>query len=77
MLTYFKIKVRSIHLSHNTARARFIMAVHSPMLRAMLTSDMAEVTKQEIRLDHICKDIIQIILDYMYCEDVISPKLKY
>ena len=48
MLTYFKIKVRSIHLSHNTDRARFIMAVHSPMLRAMLTSDMAEVTKQEI-----------------------------
>ena len=53
------------------------MAVHSPMLRAMLTSDMAEVAKQEIRLDHISKDIIQIILDYMYCEDVISPKLKY
>ena len=50
--------------------ARFVMAAHSPMLRAMLTSDMAEVAKQEIRLDHIHKDIIQIILDYMYCEDV-------
>ena len=50
--------------------AKFVMAAHSPMLRAMLTSDMAEVAKQEIRLDHIRKDIIQIILDYMYCEDV-------
>ena len=50
--------------------AKFVMAVHSPMLRAMLTSDMAEVAKQEIRLDHIRKDIIQIVLDYMYCEDV-------
>ena len=50
--------------------AKFVMAVHSPMLRAMLASDMAEVAKQEIRLDHIHKNIIKIILDYMYCEDV-------
>ena len=50
--------------------AKFIMAAHSPMLRAMLTSNMAEVAKQEIRLDHIHKDIIQIILGYMYCKDV-------
>ena len=50
--------------------AKFVMAAHSPMLRSLLASDMAEVAKQEIRLDHICKDIIHIILDYMYCEDV-------
>ena len=50
--------------------AKFVMAAHSPMLRAMLTLDMAEVAKQEIRLDHIRKDIIQVILDFMYCEDV-------
>ena len=50
--------------------AKFVMAAHSPMLHAMLTSDMAEVAKQEIRLDHINKDIIQIILAYMYCEDI-------
>ena len=50
--------------------AKFVIAAHSPKLRAMLTSDMAEVAKQEIRLDHIRKDIIQVILDYMYCEDV-------
>ena len=50
--------------------SKFVMAVHSPMLRAMLVSDMAEVAKQEIRLDHINLDIIKIILDYMYCENV-------
>ena len=50
--------------------AKFVMAAHSPMLRVMLTSDMTEVAKQEIRLDHISKGIIQIILDYMYCENV-------
>ena len=50
--------------------SKFVMAVHSPMLRAMLTSDMAEVAKQEIRLDHIDLNIIQIILNYMYCENV-------
>ena len=50
--------------------SKFVMAAHSPMLRAMLTSDMAEVAKQEIRLDHIDVGIVQIILDYMYCEDV-------
>ena len=48
--------------------AKFVMAAHSPMLRAMLSSNMAEVAKQESRLNHIRKDIIQIILDYMYCE---------
>ena len=50
--------------------SKFVMAAHGPMLRAMLTSDMAEVAKQEIRLDHINKGIIQIILDCMYCEDM-------
>ena len=50
--------------------AKFVMAAHSPMLHAMLTSNMAEVAKQEIRLDHISKDIMQIILDCMYCENV-------
>ena len=54
--------------------AKFVMAAHSPMLHAMLTSDMAEVAKQEIRLDHINKDIIQIILAYMYCEDITFHK---
>ena len=65
-LVDFKIHVKDDEFSC----AEFIMAAHSPMLRAMLTSNMAEVAKQEIRLDHIHKDIIQIILDYMYCEDV-------
>ena len=50
--------------------SKFVMAAHSPILRAKLTSDMAEAAKQEIRLDHIDLGIIRIILDYMYCEDV-------
>ena len=50
--------------------SKFIMAAHSPMLRAMLASNMAEVAKQEIRLDHMDLGIIQIILDYMYCENI-------
>ena len=50
--------------------SKFVMAAHSPMLRAMLASNMAEVAKQEIRLDHIDVGIIQIILDYMYCENI-------
>ena len=50
--------------------AKFVMAAHSPMLRAMLTSNMAEVAKQEIKLNHINKDIMQIILDYMHCENM-------
>ena len=54
--------------------AKFVMAAHSPMLRAMLMSDMAEVAKHEIRLDHINKDIIQIILAYMYSEDITFHK---
>ena len=46
------------------------MAVHSSMQQAGLTSNMAEATEQEMRFDHIDLDIIKIILDYMYCENV-------
>ena len=62
----FKILVRDGEFTC----AKFIMAAHSPMLLAMLSSNMAEVAKQEIQLNHIRKDIIQIILDYMYCEEI-------
>ena len=48
---------------------KFIIALHSPYMKAMLTSDMAEVAKQETRLDHIDMDIVKIILAYMYTED--------
>ena len=65
-LTDFKILVKDDEFPC----AKFVMAVHSPMLRAMLASDMAEVPKQEIRMDYIHKDIMKIILDFMYCEDV-------
>ena len=62
----FKIHVKD----YEFPCAKFVMAANSPMLRAMPISDMAEVAKQEIRLDHITNEIIQLILDYMYCEDV-------
>ena len=48
---------------------KFIVALHSPYMKAMLTSDMTEVAKQETRLDHIDMDIVKIILAYMYTED--------
>ena len=47
--------------------SKFVMAAHSPMLKAMLTSNMTEVAKQEIRFNHIDLEIIQIIVGYMYC----------
>ena len=49
---------------------KFLMAAHSPMLRAMLTSDMVEVTNKKVEVNDISDDVIQIILDYMYFEDV-------
>ena len=45
---------------------RFMLALHSPVLSAMLSSDMAEASKQTIELDHISPEILNIILDYMY-----------
>ena len=62
----FKISIRD----DTIPCSKFVMAAQSPMLRAMLTSDMAEVAKQEMRLDHIDLEIIQIIIGYMYCEDI-------
>ena len=50
--------------------AKFVLAAHSPMLLAMLNSEMEEATKKHILLNQFSKDIIQIILDYMYCEDI-------
>ena len=54
--------------------SKFLMAAHSHMLRAMLTSDMVEVKKQKIELNSvyimISENVIPIILDYMYFEDV-------
>ena len=65
LLFDFKIHIKDDFLPCH----KFIVALHSPYVKAMLTSDMAEVAKQETRLDHIDMDIVKIILAYMYTED--------
>ena len=65
LLFDFKIHIKDDFLHCH----KFIVALHSPYMKAMLTSDMAEVAKQETRLDHIDVDIVKIILAYMYTED--------
>ena len=45
---------------------RLVLALHSPYMKAMLTSGMTEGTMHELHLDHINMDIMEIILDYMY-----------
>ena len=65
LLFDFKIHIKDDFLPCH----KFIIALHSPYMKAMLTSDMTEVAKQEIRLDHIDMDIVKIILAYMYTED--------
>ena len=65
LLFDFKIHIKDDFLPCH----KFIVALHSPYMKAMLTSDMAEVAKQETRLDHIDMDIVKIILAYMYTED--------
>ena len=42
------------------------IAVHSPVLKAMLKPEMCEVAKQSIKLDHIPVDIMETILDFIY-----------
>ena len=65
-LTDFKIRMKDAAIPCS----KFVMAIHSPMLRGMLDSNMAEVARGEIKLDHIDLDIIKIILDYMYRDNV-------
>ena len=46
------------------------IAVHSPVLKAMLKSEMCEATKQSIKLDHIPVDIMETILDFIYLGEI-------
>ena len=46
------------------------IAVHSPVLKAMLKSKMYEVAKQSIKLDHIPMDIMETILDFIYVGEI-------
>ena len=46
------------------------IAVHSPVLKAMLKSEMCEAAKQSIKLDHIPEDIMETILDFIYLGEI-------
>ena len=62
----FKVRIKDESLSCN----KLILAAHSPVMKAMLTSGMIEVTNKEVKLETISVDIMNIILDYMYCCEV-------
>ena len=49
---------------------KLTLAVHSPVLHAMLKSDMSEVAKQSFSLDHIPLEIVQNILKFMYVGEI-------
>ena len=66
IFTDFKIQLRDSKLACH----RLTLAVHSPVLLAAMTSNMVEAANQEIKLDHISKDTMEIILDYMYYGDL-------
>ena len=52
------------------SRHKVVVAIHSPMLKAMLKSDMSEVAKQSVNLNHMDIEIFKIIYDYMYYEHI-------
>ena len=66
ILTDFKIHLKDSEITCH----KLTLAVHSPVLLAAMTTNMAEAAKQEIKLDHISKDTMVIILDYMYYGDL-------
>ena len=51
---------------HSLPCHKMIVSASSPFLKALLTSDMIEAAKQEVRMDHIDIGILKFILDYMY-----------
>ena len=62
ILTDFKIQLKDSEIACH----RLTLAVHSPVLLAAMTSNMAEAANQKLILNHINKDTMTIILDYMY-----------
>ena len=49
---------------------KLTLAIHSPVLCAMLKSEMSEVSKQTFSLDHIPLDIVRKILKFMYVGEI-------
>ena len=68
-------KTRSFHDEFLLCN-KLVLANRSPYMKAMLTSGMTEVTNQEFRMENIRLDIMNIILDYMYCCDVSFHKYQ-
>ena len=66
IFTDFKIQLKDSEIACH----RLTLAVHSPVLLAAMTSNMVEAANQEIKLEHISRDTMEIILDYMYYGDL-------
>ena len=49
---------------------KLMLATHSPVIKGMFRSNMSEVAKQSVTLNHIKPDIMKILLDYMYSGQV-------
>ena len=49
---------------------KLMLAAHSPVIKGMFRSNMSEVAKQSMTLNHIKPDIMKILLDYMYSGQV-------
>ena len=60
--TDFTLTVKGVALHCH----KLTLAVHSPVLRAMLKSEMSKVAKQSYSLDHIPLDIVRKIIKFMY-----------
>ena len=43
---------------------KLMLAAHSPVIKGMLRSNMSEVAKQSMTLNHIKPDIMKALLDY-------------
>ena len=49
---------------------KLMLAAHSPVIKGMFRSNMSEVAKHTMTLNHIKPDIMKILLDYMYSGQV-------
>ena len=50
---------------------KVIVAALSPYLKALLTSDMLEICKREVHLKHMKGEIIELVLTFIYCGQVV------
>ena len=50
-----------------------ILSANSPVLKAMMKPHTAEASSGEVKLDNIPPDILQLLLTYMYTEEINVP----